>query len=312
MYANEVMPLYDVSRHIKRRRVDREENSPVGDASDEGVKNREVELRIAQSLIHLVPVPPFVGRVLAGAVLDNTGSSVGFQLMQVLSEFWIWERDIRDTLLPGTEPSHFVGRPQDEITPNRANYGEGAQEQRDTAPSGEARVVFRVSSDAVQDQVADDGNDTFGRLPEERAAGMLFGLVLGTGDLQESGFDSTFEEALEGSQHNQGCKVLGGTDADDRDALTQHVEAQGPADLPPLQQVDRWEFANQVHQVENGGQPLVLLPVKPGIFAHAKHRLNTDGVLVDDLDAIDEETWDPISHRSTWSIKARGGLTAEA
>lgn len=183
-----------------------------------------------------------------------------------------------------------MGRSENEETPDRTDDGEGTQEQRDASPGGEARVVFGVSGDAVQDQVTDDGDDTFGRLPQEGTAGVLFGLVPGLGDLQEAGLDGTLEHTLEGTQGNQGGEVLGGADADDAHAPAQHVEAQGPADLPPLQDVNRREFGHQVYQVENGRQPLVLLAVEVGVLAHAKHGLDTDGVLVNDLDTIDEET----------------------
>lgn len=104
---------------------------------------------------------------------------------------------------------------------------------------------------------------------------MLLFAVPKTCQHEEARFDRAFKEALQSSQCHQGGEILACADADEDCTPEEHVDRQRHAQLPPLHDVNRRDLADQVREVEDGGQPLVLLSDQVRVCPQAEDGLDT-------------------------------------
>jgi len=74
----------------------------------------------------------------------------------------------------------------------------------------------------------------------------------------------------------------------DADAPAEHVDAQSPAQRPSLQEEVRGKLAAEVGDVEDCGEPGVLLADESSVVAEAEDGLGAEGGFVGLLDAVAE------------------------
>lgn len=96
------------------------------------------------------------------------------------------------------------------------------------------------------------------------------------------------EEALQSPDGHELGPILRCCNAEDTHAPAEHVDAQRSAERPSLQEEVGRELAAEVGDVEDCGEPGVLLAYEAGVLAQAEDGLGAEGGFVGLLDAVAE------------------------
>lgn len=192
-----------------------------------------------------------------------------------------------DAFLLGVKPLDLVRGSENEVGKETEQDCQAAKEYANVPPRLHAVGVVRGAlANAVHYELRDNAHASVGGAPDDGAHGVLTRDVKGCSDQQESWRDGALGEALEGAQHHELGEIVGEANAEHNDSPDEHAGGQSVAQRSALHEVVAGSFADEIHDVEDGGQPGELLPNEACVFAHPERGLRRNRSLIGLLGAV--------------------------
>lgn len=167
-----------------------------------------------------------------------------------------------------SEPSHLGRGPEQQKTQEPRHDGQAAEEIRHVPPrlkTGAARLLERA--DPIHGQLRDNSEAGVGALKDEGARSVLACRVPRADDEDEARADAALEHALEGAEGDQVGEILGKANAEDHDAPAEHADGEDQSHPVPLEDDVGRKLEAHVGDVEDGGEPIVLLTDQVGVVS---------------------------------------------